>query len=104
MGEFCRPGSMAEGVRAEWENGTKELRNRITDLLGDSDVRNPTVRLSSAFRDVYDIVSWNMKAVRFAAFVSDTIDNQDGGGDERLIAVEEEIVELEERLQGLKAE
>ena len=46
------------------------------------------------------------RAVRFAAFVSDTIDNQDdgGGGGERLIAVGEEISELEERLQELKAE
>jgi hypothetical protein len=90
MGEFCRSGSVVEGVRAEWENGTKELRSRITDLMGDSDVRNPTVRLELAFRDVYDTVSWNARAVRFAAFVSDTIDNQDGGGGERLIAVEEQ--------------
>ena len=31
MGEFCQSESMAEGVRAEGENGTKELRNKITD-------------------------------------------------------------------------
>ena len=91
---------MAEGARAEWENGTKELRSRIIDLMGGSDVRNPAVRLASAFRDSYDIVSWNARAVRFAAFVSDAISDQD----ERLTAVGEEIAELEERLQELRAE
>ena len=84
---------MAKGVRAEWENGTKELRSRITDLVGDSDVRNPKMRLVSAFRDVYDTytVSWNARAITFAALVSVTTDNQDGGGGERLIQVEKEI-------------
>ena len=106
MQEFIQSDSMAEGARAEWENGTKELGSRIIDLMGGSDVRNPAVRLASAFRDSSDIVSWNARAVRFAAFVSDAISDQDGGGggDERLTAVGEEIAELEERLQELKAE
>jgi hypothetical protein len=106
MQEFIQSESMAEGARAEWENGTKELRSRIIDLMGGSDVRNPAVRLASAFRDSYDTVSWNARAVRFAAFVSDAISDQDGGGggDERLTAVGEEIAELEERLQELRAE
>ena len=106
MQEFIQSDSMAEGARAEWENGTKELGSRIIDLMGGSDVRNPAVRLASAFRDSYDTVSWNARAVRFAAFVSDAIGDQDdgGGGGERLTAVGEEIAELEERLQELRAE
>ena len=104
MGEFCDSEVMSEGTRTEWENGTRELRSRIGSLMEDSGVRNPAVRLASAFRDVYDTISWNARAVRFAAFVSDAIGGQDDGGGERLTAVGEEIVELEERLQKLKAE
>ena len=104
MGEFCDSEVMVEGTRTEWENGTRELRSRIGSLMEDSGVRNPAVRLASAFRDVYDTISWNARAVRFAAFVSDAIGGQDDGGGERLTAVGEEIVELEERLQKLKAE
>lgn len=104
MGEFCDSEVMVEGTRTEWENGTKELRSRIGSLMEDSGVRNPAVRLASAFRDVYDTISWNARADRFAAFVSDAIGGQDDGGGERLTAVGEEIVELEERLQKLKAE
>ena len=104
MGEFCDSEVMSEGTRTEWENGTRELRSRIGSLMEDSGVRNPAVCLASAFRDVYDTISWNARAVRFAAFVSDAIGGQDDGGGERLTAVGEEIVELEERLQKLKAE
>ena len=106
MREFCESETMGESARGQWEDGMDRLRSRMLDTMADSEVRDPVVRIAGAFREAFETMSWKAREHRFAAFISETMENAGGdqGSTERLAAVEEEISELEERLRELKAE
>jgi hypothetical protein len=106
MREFCESETMSESARGQWEDGMDRLRSRMLDTMADSEVRDPVVRIAGAFREAFETVNWKAREHRFAAFISETMENAGGdqGSTERLAAVEEEISELEERLRELKAE
>ena len=106
MREFCESEVMGESARGQWEDGMVRLRSRMLDIMADSETRDPVVRIAAAFRDAFEAVNWEAREQRFAAFISETMENAgaDHSSNERLFTVEEEIAELEERLRELRAE
>jgi len=106
MREFCESEVMGESARGQWEDGMVRLRSRMLDIMADSVTRDPVVRIAAAFRDAFEAVNWEAREQRFAAFISETMENAgaDHSSNERLFTVEEEIAELEERLRELRAE
>ena len=78
MGEFCESEVMGESARGQWEDGMDRLRSRMLDIMSDNEIRDPVIRIAAAFRDAFETVNWKAREHRFAAFISETMEN--GGG------------------------
>ena len=102
LDEFCESEVMGESARGQWEEGIEGLRCRMRGMMDDCEVKDPMVRAAAAFRDAFETVNWKAREHRFAAFISETMEDHDDS--ERLETVGKEIFELEERLRELKAE
>ena len=99
---------MGERARALWEEGAEGLRCSLREMMADSEVRprEAVMRTAAAFRDAFEAVNLKAQQHRFAAFASETMETLGGerecSSGEQLGEVEDEIAELEERLQALK--
>ena len=104
MEEFCE--TEIEGARIEWEKGIDGLHSRMREMMSNSEVKDPVIRAASAFRDAFEEMSWRGKESRFAAFISEAMEGIGGvrecSSGEELAQVDEEIVELEEKLLALR--
>ena len=108
-------GSLAEFVQSEgqmeemarcWDEGVQSLRSRLEVAQGWGDNSSAVAERSAALRQEFERMCLNGREARFASFVSDVFTHEGSCDDssERLAVVGDEISELEERLQELRAE
>ena len=76
----------------------------MTDI--EASPREAVMRTAAAFRDAFEAVNLKAQQHRFAAFASETMETLGGerecSSGEQLAEVEDEIAELEKRLQALR--
>jgi hypothetical protein len=106
--EFSESAVMGERARALWEEGAEGLRCSLREMMAGSEVRprEAVMRTAAAFRGAFEAVNLKAQQHRFAAFASETMETLGGerecSSGEQLAEVEDEIAELEKRLQALR--